>query len=165
MIDHEYFMRLALEQAELAFARCEVPVGAVLVDGEGAILAAAHNAPVSLNDPTAHAEVLAIRQAAALRKNYRLPGTVLYATLEPCSMCLGAMIHARVGTLVYGASDPKGGAAGSVVDLTSAPGLNHYVEVVGGVLSDACAQLLQRFFRARRDELKHMASGEVPKWP
>lgn len=158
-------MQLALEQAELAFSRAEVPVGAVLTDGEGNILSVAHNAPVSLNDPTAHAEVLALRRAASLMKNYRLPGTVLYTTLEPCAMCVGAMIHARVGMLVFGAADPKGGAAGSVVDLTRAPCLNHYIEVVGGVLSEACSEMLQRFFRARRGEMKKMASGEVPKWP
>ncbi len=143
-------MGLAIEEAIKASARSEVPVGAVLVSSSGEVLGRAHNAPISLVDPTAHAEILVLRQAALRVGNYRLPGSALYVTLEPCAMCIGAMMHARVRMLVYGASDPKSGAAGSVVDLTAAPLFNHYMEVVGGVRSDECAELLRRFFSDRR---------------
>lgn len=162
---HVHFMGLAVEEARKAYARLEVPIGAVLVDGNGEVLSRAHNAPISLRDPTAHAEISAIRQAAARMNNYRLPGTSLYVTLEPCAMCLGAMLQARVRTLVYGASDSKAGAAGSVVDLTNVPLFNHSIEVVEGVLEDECAELLRRFFNERRQEKKRGTKGEVPKWP
>ena len=145
-------MQLALEGARAAQARGEVPVGAVLVDADGNVIASAGNAPIAGPDPTAHAEVVALRAAARALGNYRLPGTTLYVTLEPCCMCVGAMIHARVGRLVFGAADPKGGAAGSVFALAQSPAHNHRMEVAGGVLADECADLLQSFFRARRKE-------------
>ncbi|MDG2307707.1 MAG: tRNA adenosine(34) deaminase TadA [Candidatus Binatia bacterium] len=145
----EAWMALALEQAEEAARRDEVPIGAVLVRGESE-LARAHNAPIALCDPTAHAEVLALREAARNEQAYRLPGTTLYATIEPCSLCFGAALHARVSRIVYGATDPKGGAAGSVVDLRALPGVNHRIEVQGGILAAPAGDLLRRFFRARR---------------
>ncbi|MDX1608676.1 MAG: tRNA adenosine(34) deaminase TadA [Halofilum sp. (in: g-proteobacteria)] len=145
----EHYMGLALEAARRAQARGEVPVGAVVV-ADGRVLGEAGNAPIAEHDPTGHAEVLALRRAARLRENYRLPGTTLYVTLEPCCMCVGAMIHARVERLVFGASDPKSGAAGSVFALARDPAHNHRMEVSGGVLSDDCAAMLRTFFRARR---------------
>jgi tRNA(adenine34) deaminase len=162
---HDYYMGLALVEAKNAEAQSEVPVGAVLVGRGGEILGRAHNSPIALNDPTAHAEILAIRRGAALVGNYRLSGVRLYVTLEPCAMCVGAMLHARVGMLVFGASDPKGGAVGSVVDLTRVPVFNHTIEVVGGIRSEECTELLQRFFRERRRDKKRFLGGEVPKWP
>ena len=168
MLEHDHFMGLALEQARLAYSAAEVPVGAVLVAGSGEVIAAAHNAPVSLHDPTGHAEILVLRKASRDLKNYRLPGTTLYVTLEPCIMCLGAMFHARVERLFYGAADPKAGAAGGIVDLTNAPVLNHHVLVSGGVRSDDCAKLLRDFFRERRrlrKEASEGLEGEVPKRP
>lgn len=141
-------------QHALALARCgeadgEVPVGAVLVRG-GEVLGEGWNRPITDNDPTAHAEIVALRAAARQAGNYRLPGTTLYVTLEPCLMCTGAMVHARVERVVFGAYDPKRGAAGSQFDVFSLPGLNHGVMVQGGVLEDECARLLQEFFRRRR---------------
>lgn len=145
----EHYMSLALTAAREAEARGEVPVGAVLVvDGE--IIATAGNGPISGHDPTAHAEIAVLRAGAARRENYRLTGSTLYVTLEPCCMCVGAMIHARVRRLVFGAVDPKSGAAGSVFDLAQAPEHNHRLEVSGGVLAEECGRLLQSFFRARR---------------
>jgi tRNA(adenine34) deaminase len=140
----------ALERAREAGARGEVPVGAVLVDGGGSVLAHGANAPLASNDPTAHAEIVALRAAAATLRNYRLPGTTLYATLEPCAMCVGALIHARVARIVYGAADPKGGACGSVLDFASDARLNHRIVVEGGLLADESAALLREFFAARR---------------
>ncbi|MGV8073837.1 MAG: tRNA adenosine(34) deaminase TadA [Syntrophobacteraceae bacterium] len=151
---HAHFMSMAVEEAKKAYDCFEVPIGAVLVDSSGEVLSRAHNAPISLRDPTAHAEISALRQASVLMRNYRLPGTLLYVTLEPCAMCLGAMLQARVRMLVYGASDPKAGAAGSVVDLTKVPLFNHHIEVVKGVREDECAGLLRRFFQDRRQERK-----------
>lgn len=142
-------MRIALEEAQKARDRHEIPIGAVVVV-DGAELARAHNAPIGLRDPTAHAEVLALRAAADAAGAYRLPGTTLYATIEPCSMCFGAAIHARVARVVFGAADPKGGAAGSVVDLRALPGVNHRIEVTSGVLAEPSAAILQEFFRVRR---------------
>ena len=162
--DDERLMGLALAEAERALEVSEVPVGAILVDSGGVILAKAHNAPIGSTDPTAHAEILALRRAAAGIGNYRLTGSGRYVTLEPCAMCVGAMLHARVRKVVFGAGDPKAGAAGSVVDLTNTPSFNHYIEVVGGVRAGECAELLRRFFRARRDA-KRTDRGEVPKWP
>ena len=162
---HHYFMGLAIEEAARAYELGEVPVGAVLVGPSGELLARGHNSPIRSADPTAHAEVLVLRRAALDAGNYRLPGTGLYVTLEPCAMCIGAMLHARVETLVFGTPDPKTGAAGSVVDLTSVPAFNHYIEIVGGVRADECADLLRRFFRERRREWKSGEGGEVPKWP
>jgi len=143
-------MRLALEEAAKGAESREVPVGAVLVGSDGGVIAMAHNGPISHCDPTAHAEILVLRQGALRLGNYRLPGTRIYVTLEPCAMCVGAMLHARVAMLVFGAYDPKSGAAGSVVDLTNGPAFNHYMQVVGGVEAQACARTLQEFFRARR---------------
>ena len=163
--DHDYFMGLALEQARLGYEGFEVPIGAVIVGSEGEVLSRAHNAPVSTCDPTAHAEILALRRASSAVGNYRLPGSTLYVTLEPCAMCVGAMLHTRVSLLVFGAADPKGGAAGSVVDLTNVPVFNHYIAVIGGVRAEESAELLRRFFRERRRDVKRKASGEVPKWP
>lgn len=145
----ERFMRLALDQAELARQAGEVPVGAVLVrDGE--VLSATHNCPISGHDPSAHAEMLAIRQAAARLGNYRLPGAVLYVTLEPCIMCAGAMIQARLGRLVFGAADPKGGGVVSLYRLLQDDRLNHRIDVTTGILEAICAEILSGFFRGKR---------------
>ncbi len=144
------YMELALAQAREAFNRGEVPVGAVLVSDTGKVLAAAHNCPVASNDPTAHAEIVAMRRATSVTGNYRLATTTLYVTLEPCPMCLGAILQARVARLVFGAYDPKSGAAGSVVDLTNVPSFNHHLEVKGGVRREECGELLKTFFRMRR---------------
>jgi tRNA(adenine34) deaminase len=143
-------MRRALELARQAAASDEVPVGAVVIV-DGAVAGEGWNAPISDSDPTAHAEIRALRAAAASRGNYRLPGSTLYVTLEPCAMCVGAILHARVGRVVFGAPDPKTGAAGSVVDLFANPQLNHHASVVGGVLADECGDLLRRFFASRRE--------------
>ena len=143
------WMMVAIEEAEAAGDRGEIPVGAVVVL-DNRLLARAGNGSVSLNDPTAHAEVLALRAASASVSNYRLPGATLYTTVEPCPMCMGAALHARVGRLVYGCLDPKGGAAGSVVDLANNRRLNHHLSVTGGVLGADCGALLRQFFEARR---------------
>ena len=145
-----YFMGLALEQARQAGAAGEVPVGAVLVGEDGDLLAEAHNAPISLKDPTAHAEMLVLRQAAARAGNYRLPGATLYVTMEPCLMCAGALVQARIRRLVFGAADPKAGACGSLYRVPEDPRLNHRFEVQGGVREAECRELLQQFFQARR---------------
>ncbi len=147
-IDH-HFMGEALDAAREALAAGEVPVGAVLV-GEGEVLARAFNRPIGLRDPTAHAEVLALREAAALLGNYRLSGTTVYVTIEPCLMCLGALFQARVARLVFGAPDPKGGACVSLFRLPEDPRLNHHLEVTGGVREAECRELLQDFFKDRR---------------
>ena len=144
-----HWMQHAIDLARRAEALGEVPVGAVVVR-DGAVLGEGWNSPISGHDPTAHAEIVALRAAARAAGNYRLPGTTLYVTLEPCLMCTGAMVHARVERLVFGAYDPKRGAAGSQFDAFSAPGLNHRVKVQGGVLAEDCMQLLQAFFRQRR---------------
>lgn len=143
------WMRRAIALAREAEARGEVPVGAVLVR-EGVIIAEAWNQPISSSDPTAHAEIVAMRAAAMRLRNYRLPGATLYVTLEPCPMCAGAIIHARLARVVFGAFDPKTGAVGSVFELLQSPRHNHSVEVAGGVLADECGRVLQGFFRARR---------------
>ena len=143
------WMQMALEQADAAEAAGEVPIGAVVVLGDAAI-GQGHNAPIGRCDPTAHAEIVALRAAAMSQGAYRLPGATLYATVEPCSMCFGAALHARVDRIVYGAADPKGGAAGSVVDLRALPRVNHRIDVVGGVLAEAAAERLRAFFRERR---------------
>lgn len=146
----ERYMRRALELAACAEAEGEVPVGAVLVGPGGEVLAEAWNRPIAACDPTGHAEIRALRAAGEAVGNYRLPGTTLYVTLEPCPMCAGAMVHARVGRVVYGAADPRTGAAGTVFDLLRAPQLNHQAAVTGGVLATECGELLRRFFQARR---------------
>lgn len=145
------FMRLALLQAAQAQASGEVPVGAVVVR-QGQVIATGRNSPVGGHDPTAHAEILALREAALVLGNYRLDDCELYVTLEPCAMCAGAMLHARLKRVVFGAADPKTGAAGSVVDLFSYPALNHQTQFQGGVLAQACGAMLQEFFRQRRSE-------------
>jgi tRNA(adenine34) deaminase len=149
----ERFMREALAQAQLALAAGEVPVGAVVVHGD-TIVGRGHNAPVSAHDPTAHAEIRAVQQAAQALGNYRLDGCELYVTLEPCAMCSGAMLHARLARVVYAAPDPKTGAAGSVMDLFTQPRLNHQTAITGGVLAAECASLLTKFFRERRQEAR-----------
>jgi tRNA(adenine34) deaminase len=150
--DHENFMRLALKEAEKARLEDEVPVGAVLVSESGAILASAHNQTIGSSDPTAHAEVLALRQAAEKLANYRLLNTTLYVTIEPCPMCMGAIVHARVARVVFGACDPKWGAAGSLYDFASDPRLNFRPEIVSAVCAEACSSILQDFFRSRRSK-------------
>lgn len=149
MHDFEHYMQLALRCAEKAGASGEVPIGAIIVH-ENQVIAKAWNQPIATNDPTAHAEVVAIRQAASVLNNYRLIGATLYVTLEPCIMCIGAMIHARIDRLVYGAYDPKIGAVQRQLSLLSTPGLNHKLEFFGGILKDECASCLKAFFRARR---------------
>ena len=146
---HEYYMQLAIEQARLAEAIDEVPVGAVLVQDDQ-LIASAHNQPISNNDPTAHAEIQLLRAAGKRLNNYRLPNTTLYVTLEPCTMCLGAMIHARVSRVVFGAYDKKTGVCGSCQDLSTSECFNHSIEIKGGVLADKCKNLLQNFFKKRR---------------
>jgi tRNA(Arg) A34 adenosine deaminase TadA len=148
-VDAEAFMRTALDEARVGLASGEVPVGAVVVL-EGAIVAQAHNAPIALGDPTAHAEMLALREAAQKVGNYRLPGAVLYATLEPCAMCCGAAVHARVARVVYGALDPKAGAVESRHRLLDDGRAGHRVEAAGGVLAAECAALLREFFETKR---------------
>jgi tRNA(adenine34) deaminase len=144
-------MLQALEQARLAGDAGEVPVGAVIVrDGE--IVGRGHNRNLLDNDPTAHAEIVALRQAAARLGNHRLSGCAMFATIEPCAMCAGAMIHARLARLVYGASDPKAGAGGSVLAVVNHPRLNHQMEVTSGVLADKCSEILSSFFQARRKD-------------
>jgi len=143
------FMQQALEQAGLAALVGEVPVGAVIVRN-GEVISRAFNRPITNHDPSAHAEMLALRQAALSEENYRLPGTTLYVTLEPCTMCAGAMLHARVDRIVYGAADPKTGAAGSILDVFSSKQINHQTIVEGGMMADECGQLLRDFFKERR---------------
>lgn len=150
-------MQLALQQACLAWDKGEVPVGAVVLH-QGAVIAVAHNAPIVMHDPSAHAEMLALRAAAAHLGNYRLDDCELFVTLEPCAMCAGAMLHARLKRLVFGATDPKTGAAGSVINLFNHPQLNHQTQVLGGVLAPECANLLRDFFRQQRQRKTLSAS-------
>ncbi|MBN1105454.1 MAG: nucleoside deaminase [Deltaproteobacteria bacterium] len=145
-------MNEALREAEKASLEGEVPVGAVLADEAGEIVSSAHNRTLSLQDPTAHAEMLTLRIAAARYGNYRLTGTTLVVTVEPCLMCMGAALNARVSRLVFGAADPKGGAAGSLYDVSRDSRLNHRIEVVSGVMEQECARLMQEFFRRRRGD-------------
>ncbi len=145
----EKFMRSAISEAKIAASANEVPVGAVVVKN-GEIIGAGLNRPIQDADPTAHAEIVAIRAAAKQEKNYRLNDTTIYVTLEPCTMCIGAMLQARVSRLVFGAYDLKAGAAGSVIDLSDNRQLNHQIEVNGGLLEEQCAGLLKKFFAARR---------------
>jgi tRNA(adenine34) deaminase len=149
----ETAMRLALDQALNAQLAGEVPVGAVIVrrtEGGPQVVATGYNRPITTNDPTAHAEIVALRHAAQLAENYRLPDLELYVTLEPCAMCAGAVMHARISRLVYGAADPKTGACGSVVNLFGESRLNHHTTVAAGVLDEECGALLQAFFQQRR---------------
>ena len=145
----EPHMRRALALAQEAAADGEVPVGAVVVLN-GEVVGEGHNRPISTSDPTAHAEIVALREAATRLKNYRLSGATLVVTVEPCLMCVGAMVHARIGTVVYGTPEPRTGALGSATAAHETPGLNHRLMVVAGVLEDDCRRLMQDFFRARR---------------
>ena len=147
-LDQQY-MLMAIEQAQLAAQSGEVPVGAVLVR-DGQVISKAFNKPIANHDPSAHAEMLALREAALADENYRIPGSTLYVTLEPCAMCSGAMLHARIDRVVYGAQDPKTGAAGSVLDIFSSKQINHQTSVEGGIMSEECGQLLRDFFKGRR---------------
>jgi len=144
------WMQQALAQAQIAAERDEVPVGAVLVDSAGELIAAGHNQPISANDPSAHAEIVVLRAAAQKLGNYRLPDTTLYVTLEPCTMCVGAMVHARVGRLVYGAVEPKTGAIESAQQLFETGRFNHQPELETGVLANECSALLSQFFANKR---------------
>jgi tRNA(adenine34) deaminase len=148
-VTDEEWMAEALALARRAAARGEVPVGAIVVCGD-AIVGRGGNSPIAASDPTAHAEIAALREAGAALGNYRLAGCAIYVTLEPCAMCAGAILHARLARLVYGAQDPKTGACGSVVDLTGCTRLNHHTRVTGGVAAQACGALLTQFFAARR---------------
>ena len=143
------FVRLALDEARLAYVKGEVPVGAVLTMGEK-VLAKAHNSPILMKDPSAHAEILTIRRAAKITGNYRLVGTTLYTTLEPCIMCAGAIVQARISRVVFGVSDPKNGGVVSLYRLLHDRRLNHTVEITEGVQGEACAEILSRFFREKR---------------
>jgi tRNA(adenine34) deaminase len=147
--EHERHMRAALAQAEEAGRRGEVPVGAVVVVN-GEVIGAGHNQPIGAHDPTAHAEIVALRAAAAASANYRLPNATLYVTIEPCLMCVGALIHARIGTLVYGATEPKAGAIESTQRAHENAALNHRLVVVSGVLAGECGDIVARFFKSRR---------------
>lgn len=148
-MSHVDWMRLALDEAGRAAAAGEVPVGAVVVR-DGVLLGKGFNCPVSSADPTAHAEIVALRAAAERSGNYRLPGASIYVTVEPCTMCAGALVHARIAKLVYGALEPRSGAVVSTASVLDNPGLNHRVEVVSGVLAQECAEVLRAFFAARR---------------
>jgi len=147
------WMEQALAQARLAGEAGEVPVGAVVVK-DGVVVGRGQNRNLQDHDPTAHAEMVALRQAAAHLGNHRLGGCVMFATIEPCAMCAGAMVHARVARLVFGASDPKAGAAGSVLEVVNHPRLNHRMEVTSGVLADQCSEILKAFFQSRREQMK-----------
>ena len=150
--DDAAWMERALAQARAAGEAGEVPVGAVIVK-DGEIVAEGQNRNLRDHDPTAHAEIVALRQAALRLGNHRLGGCVMFATIEPCAMCAGAMVHARLSRLVYGASDPKAGAAGSVLEVLNHPRLNHRMEVASGVLGERCSELLREFFQSRRNDL------------
>jgi tRNA(adenine34) deaminase len=151
MSNDKHYMKVALQQAEIAAEKGEVPVGAVLVTDDGQVFTA-HNAPISLHDASAHAEMRAIRATCQAVGNYRLTGSTLYVTLEPCTMCAGAIVHARIGRVVYGASDPKTGAVDSLYHILADERLNHQPQVTAGVMADDCGALLKRFFRQRRKQ-------------
>ena len=149
-IRHEHYMHMALEEARKAFKQEEVPVGAVIVDGAETILARTHNRTIGNSDPSAHAEILALRQAGGVIQNYRLLNTTLYVSVEPCVMCMGAIIHARVARVVFGAHDPKWGAAGSLYHFSEDHRFNHHPDIIEGILADDCRKLMRDFFRLRR---------------
>jgi len=151
------FMQQALSQAHNAWALGEVPVGALVVK-DGQVIATGFNQPIGTHDPTAHAEIMALRAAAEILGNYRLPGCELYVTLEPCAMCAGAMMHTRLARVVFGAADPKTGAGGSVVNLFEQEKLNHHTELVGGVMAQECGALLKEFFAERRLEMQRRSA-------
>ncbi|CDG18500.1 tRNA adenosine(34) deaminase TadA [Xenorhabdus doucetiae] len=154
----EYWMRRAIALAMQAQAKGEIPVGAVLV-ADNKVIAEGFNHPITDHDPTAHAEIIALRRGGNQLQNYRLLNTTLYVTLEPCVMCAGAMVHSRIQRLVYGASDMKTGAAGSLIDILRHPGMNHQIEITGGVLAQACSTMLSAFFKQRREQ--HKASKKL----
>lgn len=154
------FMQQAISQAHNAWALGEVPVGALVVK-DGQVVATGFNQPIGTHDPTAHAEIIALRAAASILGNYRLPGCELYVTLEPCAMCSGAMMHARLARVVYGASDPKTGACGSILNLFEQEKLNHHTEVIGGVMAEECGILLKEFFAERRRAAQRMLDPSV----
>jgi tRNA(adenine34) deaminase len=149
MNQDEKWMQIAIQEATIAESEGEVPVGAILVKDE-LLISKAHNQPISKNDPTAHAEIQVLRNAGEIQKNYRLVGSTLYVTLEPCAMCLGAMMHARVNRIVFGASDPKSGVCGSSANLISEAFFNHKIVVTSGILEQKCKEVLQSFFKLRR---------------
>lgn len=149
-ISHEQMMLLALAEAEKAGQNDEVPVGAVLVSSTGEVLAKAYNRTIGLADPTGHAEILALRKAAKKVKNYRLLNTTLYVTVEPCIMCMGAIIHARISRVVYGARDPKWGALGSIYNFAAEKRFNHHPEITAGICEEPCRTIIQKFFRNKR---------------
>ena len=151
-------MRIALDQAHNAWLVGEVPVGAVIMRA-GQVIATGYNRPITEHDPTAHAEIVALRHAAQLLSNYRLPECELYVTLEPCAMCAMALLHARFKRVVFGATDPKTGAAGSVIDLFAKEQLNHHTELVGGVLADECGEVLKNFFAERRAQYRELRAA------
>lgn len=153
MLD-EIWMRRALELAKHAESLGEIPVGAVIVDEHNQIIGEGYNQSIINHNPTAHAEIIAIEQAGQYKKNYRLVNTTLYVTLEPCIMCAGAIIHSRIKRVVYGASDFKTGAAGSYIDILSRTGINHYAQIISGVLADECSSMLSAFFQKRRQQKK-----------
>ena len=153
MFDDDHYMRLALDQARAAEAAGEVPVGAIIVSSSGEVIGAGNNQVLRTNDPTAHAEIVALRAAGHALNNYRLLGCTLFCTLEPCAMCAGAILHARIQRLVFAAHDPKAGACGSVLSVMNHPALNHSAEVTEGVLAEECSSMLTKFFRARRAKL------------
>ncbi|WP_343554457.1 tRNA adenosine(34) deaminase TadA [Pantoea sp.] len=155
----EYWMRYALELAKCAWEQGEVPVGAVLVQGDK-VIGEGWNRPIGQHDPTAHAEIMALRQGGKVLENYRLLDTTLYVTLEPCVMCAGAMVHSRITRLVYGAKDEKTGAAGSLLDVIGHPGMNHQIQIDCGVLAEECAGMLSDFFRMRREQKKALRQAQ-----
>ena len=146
----EKWMKIALNQANLAMNENEIPVGAILVKN-GKLIAQSHNQPIKTNDPTAHAEIQLLRKAGVQQKNYRLIGSTIYVTLEPCTMCFGAMVHARIERIVFGASDPKTGVCGSCINLNKENFFNHKISITGGVLENESSELLKLFFKSRRD--------------
>ncbi len=150
IVSHEKYIKLALSEAKKAGQMGEVPIGAILVSENGTILSATHNRTIDLADPTAHAEILALREAAHKINNYRLLNTTLYVTVEPCIMCMGAIVHARISRVVFGAGDPKWGAAGSLYNFAEDDRLNHRLEITRGVCEQDCRNLMQDFFRAKR---------------
>ncbi|TYT75602.1 tRNA adenosine(34) deaminase TadA [Desulfobotulus mexicanus] len=160
-MEDEYYMQLALDAAKKAGQIDEVPIGAVIVQKTGTVLATAWNRTISNCDPTAHAEILVLRKASECMGNYRLPDTTLYVTMEPCIMCMGAIVHARIGRLVYGAADIKWGAAGSLYDFSNDTRLNHRMDVQGGILEQPCREIVQLFFREKRALAKERKKQQV----
>ena len=147
---HLKYMKIAISEARKAGQKAEVPIGAVLVAENEEILSKTHNQPITLNDPTAHAEILALREGTQKTRNYRLLNTTLYVSIEPCIMCMGAIVHARISNLVFGAKDPKWGGAGSLYNLATDHRLNHRVEIIEGICEEECRSLMQKFFRSKR---------------